>query len=347
MPAFAVRFSEFNFWESGGCQIGRTKDYGKRPISHIIDVMNKFGVASQVDCTCIRGMRRIHQKAEVMIDIREYSDKPNDYSGSMVSGATKAALLCVPLAKRVSLICPHVKTEVLDLISILRSAGYYVNLGKDKLIVEAPDFNSLNPIRVNLSACPSELITYISVAIYSDISVAIKFPFGLPSLSSLSPELDLLKKMNIRFDITDNQMMVPASQKVESLNIQVRPHGIQSDHHPLFLLMLMKGNRKSKICEHVFRDRFAYITELNHIGASLLREGNSVHIRPSNRLLGGKTVRGQDVRGTAALLIASLDTLSSVRIEESQHLLRGYEQITTKLNGLGADISSFWQPRQK
>jgi UDP-N-acetylglucosamine 1-carboxyvinyltransferase len=66
-------------------------------------------------------------------------------------------------------------------------------------------------------------------------------------------------------------------------------------------------------------------------------ENGTAIVRGVPQLHGG-TVRATDLRASAALVIAALAAHGTTAILEIQHLDRGYEQLETKLQLLGANI---------
>ena len=54
--------------------------------------------------------------------------------------------------------------------------------------------------------------------------------------------------------------------------------------------------------------------------------------------LSGATVMATDLRASASLVIAGLVAQGETLIERIYHLDRGYDQMETKLRGIGADI---------
>ncbi len=55
-------------------------------------------------------------------------------------------------------------------------------------------------------------------------------------------------------------------------------------------------------------------------------------------MLSGATVMATDLRASASLVIAGLVAEGSTTVERIYHLDRGYDQMETKLRGIGADI---------
>ena len=54
--------------------------------------------------------------------------------------------------------------------------------------------------------------------------------------------------------------------------------------------------------------------------------------------LKGAPVRAVDLRAGAAMIIAALAARGTTKIEEIEHIQRGYEDIVEKFVGLGADM---------
>jgi UDP-N-acetylglucosamine 1-carboxyvinyltransferase len=54
--------------------------------------------------------------------------------------------------------------------------------------------------------------------------------------------------------------------------------------------------------------------------------------------LHGCRVKATDLRAGASMLVAGLIADGTTTISNIEHLLRGYERIVTKLNGVGANI---------
>jgi len=55
--------------------------------------------------------------------------------------------------------------------------------------------------------------------------------------------------------------------------------------------------------------------------------------------LDGATVKASDLRAGAALILAGLAAEGETRIEDMEHVLRGYEAVDAKLKALGADVA--------
>ena len=77
--------------------------------------------------------------------------------------------------------------------------------------------------------------------------------------------------------------------------------------------------------------------ELRRMGANVQIDGNNAVFKGRSELQGAK-VKGLDIRGTAALIIAGLMAEGVTEILDVQSIDRGYENIEKKLSDLGANI---------
>jgi UDP-N-acetylglucosamine 1-carboxyvinyltransferase len=100
---------------------------------------------------------------------------------------------------------------------------------------------------------------------------------------------------------------------------------------------LCSARGSSIITESVFENRFMHVNQLLRMGAQIITEGRTAVVRGIPQL-SGTTVRATDLRAGAALLIAAMAANGETIIEESEHIDRGYENIVSKLNHLGAKI---------
>ena len=89
--------------------------------------------------------------------------------------------------------------------------------------------------------------------------------------------------------------------------------------------------------ENIFENRFRYINELNRLGASIKTEGKVAVIEGVKSLSGARCVC-PDLRGGAALVVASLAANGESQITNISHINRGYDNITGVLQNVGADI---------
>ena len=93
----------------------------------------------------------------------------------------------------------------------------------------------------------------------------------------------------------------------------------------------------AKVSETIFENRFMHVNELVRLGAKIEVDGHTALVTGVERL-SGATVMATDLRASASLVIAGLLAEGLTTIERIYHLDRGYDQMETKLRGIGADI---------
>ena len=102
-------------------------------------------------------------------------------------------------------------------------------------------------------------------------------------------------------------------------------------------VLLTQANGTSLFEETIWENRMGHVPSLNKMGANIMVKGmSSMTIGPSK--LHGEEVVATDLRGGAALVLAGLTATGTTIINDVEHILRGYEDIETKLTKVGAKI---------
>ncbi|WP_437926540.1 hypothetical protein WMF37_47305 [Sorangium sp. So ce291] len=340
MPALATHLGEFVFHEAGGCQIGSTESGGRRPFEHMLDIMSRFGIARSTIDGAYRGERRSRPES-VTIDILNYSTHPDEAQGPLISSATKTAILCALATKKTRILHPYLKTDVMDLLRLLKSFGCRVKISEDSLEIHASIAEGAQePLDFKLTSCGSEIISYIALAVHTHTRLELRASDLETVKMNLKPEFELLSKMNVDVEFHDDKIIVSGATPVRSVDIDVTHSGIQSDHHPFFALMLLHGTGHARIREYVWKDRFAYVEELKKLGADMTRSGNHLFVTPSRTSIGGQTLLATDTRSAAVLTLAALRAEHTTVIKNAYHLRRGYEDLIPNLQAAGARVET-------
>ena len=77
--------------------------------------------------------------------------------------------------------------------------------------------------------------------------------------------------------------------------------------------------------------------ELNKLGFNFMTNNNKIIINPANNLR-GNIVEGKDLRGSFALLMATLLIGDISYLKGYSYIGRGYQDIINRLRKVGADI---------
>ncbi len=112
-----------------------------------------------------------------------------------------------------------------------------------------------------------------------------------------------------------------------------------TDLHPQFGVLMTQSHGTSKIFEVLFERKFAYLLELEKLGADVQILNPHEFLIHGPRQLIGVPVASQDIRAGAAILLAALVAKGESEISNIHYLDRGYQNIEQKLRALGADIS--------
>lgn len=340
IPSLLARFGRVEIGECGGCQIGENTVLGNRPIKHMLQVLEKFGCTFSFKNNMLLGKKSGAFNATT-VDIMEFSDSKQMLTGPNVSGATKTAILAAMAVENGKTIIktPYLKADVIELLEFLKKLGYLIDYDKHQITVQKQPF--LKTIEFSVCADISEIITYITIACYHNISLKINNVESEKMKHYLFAEFHYLDKMGIFCEFNNNNIAISPPNEIKALDIEVTSLGIYSDHQPFFALLLFNAAQPSTIVERVWHSRFSYAKELKKLGVECEVLENSLKIYPSIPFKSNQTLNARDLRAAAALLIAALKTPGASYIHGLSHLKRGYEDLLENLIKLNGKISPF------
>ena len=110
-----------------------------------------------------------------------------------------------------------------------------------------------------------------------------------------------------------------------------------TDMQAQFMALNCIADGTAVVTETIFENRFMHVNELVRLGAAIEVDGHTAVVRGVPQL-SGATVMATDLRASASLVIAGLVAEGETVVERIYHLDRGYDQMETKLRGIGADI---------
>ncbi len=110
-----------------------------------------------------------------------------------------------------------------------------------------------------------------------------------------------------------------------------------TDMQAQFMVLNCIASGTAKVTETIFENRFMHVNELVRLGAKIEVDGHTAVVQGVERL-SGATVMATDLRASASLVIGGLVADGETVVERIYHLDRGYDQMETKLRGIGADI---------
>jgi UDP-N-acetylglucosamine 1-carboxyvinyltransferase len=113
--------------------------------------------------------------------------------------------------------------------------------------------------------------------------------------------------------------------------------GFPTDMQAQFMALNCIAQGTAKVTETIFENRFMHVNEMVRLGASIQIDGKVALVEGVEKL-SGATVMATDLRASASLVIAGLVAEGETVVDRIYHLDRGYDQMESKLRGLGADI---------
>ncbi len=136
-------------------------------------------------------------------------------------------------------------------------------------------------------------------------------------------------------------------REISGVDITTSPFpGFPTDLQAPFMSLMTTVKGTSKIEETVFENRMQHVGELQRMGAKILLEGNTAFVVGGN-ILKATSITGGDLRSCAAMVLASLAANGTSIVQGLEHLDRGYEDLSPKLNGVGASITRSHSQVQK
>lgn len=148
---------------------------------------------------------------------------------------------------------------------------------------------------------------------------------------------NIFTQMGYRIDNYYDEIRIRVDNPIFGASIKTAPYPLfPTDLHPQFASLLCFTKNGGIIKEEIFPTRFAYVNELQKMGADIKREGNLVKIYPSS--LHSASVDATDLRAGASLICASLGIRGESTINNVNYIVRGYEDIVGKIASLGGKI---------
>tara|TARA_A100001011_G_C14313875_1_gene846963 strand:+ start:3614 stop:4867 length:1254 start_codon:yes stop_codon:yes gene_type:complete len=248
-------------------------------------------------------------------------------------GATENAILAACDAKgQTTLTNCAIEPEILDLIKFLKSLGHKIKVQKRKIIVKKGETKK--------SFFHTVMFDRIELGTYLITGTLIGKRFKIINVDHriVKTEIEILKKMGVKFKIKNREIEVLQNDKIKTTNISTKPYpGFPTDLQAQMMVLMTKANGKSKIRENIFENRFMHVPELKRMGAKINVKNNLAEIYGPTDLSGAE-VMATDLRASVSLVLAGLIADNRTIINRIYHLDRGYQDIEKKLKKCKASI---------
>lgn len=224
--------------------------------------------------------------------------------------------------------------EVVDLAELLTKMGARIE-GAGTSTIRVSGVDRLNGGEHAIIADRIEAGTFaIGAAITGgDVEILNCVPEHLTALIS--------KLLQAGVDISEPNpgvLRIRKGEALRSVDIVTEEHpGFATDLQAQYMSLMTQAEGIAIVSERIFENRFMHAPELARMGASIRIDGRQAIVAGPRRLTGAH-VMASDLRASASLVLAALVAEGETIVDRVYHMDRGYEQIESKLAGLGARI---------
>lgn len=198
---------------------------------------------------------------------------------------------------------------------------------------------------------PIEAMSLLAAAIVTESEITIR---RVP-IEFLEIELALLEEMGFHYHRSEEYVaangqtrLVDITTKVSRLHspidkIHPMPFpGLNIDNLPFFAVIAAVAEGQTLLHDWVYENRAIYLTELTKLGAQVkLLDPHRVMIEGPTRWSGAEIVCPPALRPAVVILLAMLASKGTSVLRSVYVINRGYEDLATRLNLLGARIETF------
>ncbi|MBI5421188.1 MAG: UDP-N-acetylglucosamine 1-carboxyvinyltransferase [Parcubacteria group bacterium] len=289
-------------------------------------------------------------------DSSYYAHAPHGLKGVKIQlrypsvGATENIILAATLAKgRTVIENAATEPEIIDLVKMLQNMGAIIELGANRTIY-IDGVRSLRGGEHTILPDRNEAASFASLAVATRGDVFVRNA----KQDHLITFLNALRKVGGEYKVENTGIRFWRGKNLTSIELETDTHpGFMTDWQQPFTLLLTQAKGSSILHETVYEDRFGHVGELNIMGADIhvfskcLGEiacrFNGKNHQHSILVNGPTPLKGisltiKDLRAGMAHLIATLIAEGESTVDNIEELDRGYENIDTRLQNLGADI---------
>ncbi len=212
-------------------------------------------------------------------------------------------------------------------------------------------------IKKNISYAPTEdpieSMFFIAAAVTTNSKITIKrVPYRwvaleLLKLKKMGLQIDFDKKyksLNEQIDLADITVH-KHNGKLKALTDKIHPNlypGLNPDNLPYFVLISCAAKGRTLIHDWIFENRAIYYTELNKVGVQIeIADPHRVYIHGPTTFTNADVVCPPALRPASLLLISMLAADGISKLRNIYTIARGYEDLSERLNSLGAHITVF------
>ena len=154
----------------------------------------------------------------------------------------------------------------------------------------------------------------------------------------LEAVIEKLRSAGANVTAVDGGIRIQSSGRLKAQSFRTTEYpGFPTDMQAQFMALNCVSSGSATVTETIFENRFMHVNELVRLGARIQVDGRIAVIEGVEKF-SGATIMATDLRASAGLVIAGLVGDGDTLVDRVYHLDRGYDQMESKLRGLGADI---------
>lgn len=315
MAALLGKYKKVEMWFPGGCSIGA------RPIDQTLKAFRALGA------TVVEEDSKFTITADKLVGTEIYLDMPS-------VGATVNTILASVLAEGVTIIANAAKEpEIVNVATFLNSMGAKIK-GAGTSTIKIIGVEKLNGCFHEVIPDRIEAGTYVlaGALVGENLKIEGLIPEHIESLTTK------LREMGSNIKIYDDYIEI-SKCNLKSCKIKTLGYpGFPTDLQQPFTALLTQSEGISIVEETIYENRFQNVKYLNDMGANIKIVHNQKIEVSGKTPLKGCTVKATDLRAGACMVLAALVSSGTTVIEDVEHVLRGYENIVSKLQNVGVNI---------
>lgn len=316
MGPILARFKHAALSYPGGCEIGL------RPIDLHIFGLKKLNVKIR------------EENGHIICDGSDMKSAEIDLDFPSVGATENIMMAAVFLNGKTTIRNAAREPEIVDLADFINSIGGKIyGAGTDTLVVEGVKKLSggeYTPVPDRIAGC-----TFLAACALTGGDVY------LENLRSDTVNAVTEKLMRAGCELTRGYdfVRIRSSGKLKAIHkVETQPYpGFPTDMQAPLVAMLTRANGCSVMVENLFENRYKYTVQLNKMGAKITVKDRIAVVKGVNKLH-GTSIKSEDLRGGAALVIAALAAEGESIVTSVSHIDRGYYKIEDDFRSLGADI---------
>lgn len=326
------QYKQFELPFAGGCSLG------ERTVEPHLDGLKPFGLEVETVTGKYKALITA-QKPERTLVLSERGDT-----------VTENVLMAAALNDGITIIrnaSPNYMVQ--DLCFYLEKLGVKIDgIGSTTLTVQG-----VRDINKNVEYAPAEdpieVMSFIAAAIVTKSEITIE----RAPIEFLEIELKFLENMGFKYELSDeytalngHTRLVDITTKPSTLvasidKIHPMPFpGLNIDNLPFFALIAATAKGRTLVHDWVYENRAIYLTELTKLNANVeLVDPHRVYLTGPTKWRPAEVVTPPALRPGVVILLAMLAADGVSILRNVYSINRGYEDLATRLNSLGAKIT--------